>query len=303
MKHRYVVTLILLLVLAALPAPAQNAKVTLKMENVPLSEVMSEIESQTSYTFFYDSGTINPKTSKVSVDADNQPLSKILDDIFAPLKIKVETKGSQIVLTPAKSSSKSSRTVKGTVLDEDGYPVIGAGVLIKGTSTGVSTDVDGNYEISGVSDGDVLEIISLGFANKNVTVGKSDKIDVVLATDNELLESVVVVGFGTQKRENLTGAVATISAKELNDRPVVNAAAALQGLDPSVNLTMGTGSPESTYNIDIRGAASINSASPLILVDGIEMDLRAVNPNDIESMSVLKDASAASIYGAKASPA
>lgn len=194
-----------------------------------------------------------------------------------------------------------SLSLSGQVKDSSGEPVIGASIVVKGTTNGASTDLDGRYTLEGVHEGMVLEVISLGYASQEIRLGKSNVLNIVLQDDNEVLESVVVVGFGSQKRGNLTGAVATISAKELNNRPVVNAASALQGLDPSVNLTMGTGSPESTYNINIRGAASINSSSPLILVDGIEMDLRAVNPNDIESISVLKDASAASIYGAKAS--
>ncbi|MCQ2143872.1 MAG: TonB-dependent receptor [Bacteroidales bacterium] len=287
-----------LLALAAGPlALAQS--VTLKVSGAPLSEAINSVESSTNYSFFYDSESVDTST-KVSVNAENRPIDEVLRELLSPIRINFEIKGNQIVLTPAKTPSQT-RTIRGTVLDRNGEPLIGAGVLIKGTTSGAITGIDGRYEIPGLKEGDILEFSSLGFSSREAVVAKSDVIDIVLLEDTEVLESVVVVGFGTQKRENLTGAVATISAKELNDRPVVNAATALQGLDPSVNITMGTGSPESSYNIDIRGAASINSASPLILVDGIEMDLRAVNPNDIESISVLKDASAASIYGAKAS--
>lgn len=191
--------------------------------------------------------------------------------------------------------------VRGTVVDTGNAPVVGAGVVIKGTTSGTVTSIDGTFAVGGASEGSVLVFSCLGYVTKEVTLGRSTEITVVLEEDTTILDEVVVVGFGTQKKENLTGAVSTISSKELNNRPVISAANALQGLDPSVNLTMGTGSPESGYNIDIRGSVSINSSAPLILVDGIEMDLRAVNPNDIESISVLKDASASSVYGAKAS--
>ena len=199
------------------------------------------------------------------------------------------------------TASAQSMTVSGKVIDKDGLPVIGAGILLKGTVQGTVSALDGTFSLDGVQPGETLVVSCLGYADKEVPVGKNTHITVVLEEGDTLLDEIVVVGFGTQKRENLTGAVSTISSKELNNRPVVSAANALQGLDPSVNITMGTGSPESAYNIDIRGSVSINSGSPLILVDGIEMDLRAVNPNDIESISVLKDASASAIYGAKAS--
>ena len=217
------------------------------------------------------------------------------------MKLKLLTVLLLLLALSAASLAQSKRAVSGTVLDASGEPLIGAAVLIQGTLQGTTTDLDGKFTIEVDGPSTVLEVSSISYRTQSVTVGGKDNLTIVLEDDNTLLSEAVVVGFGTQKRENLTGAVATISAKELNDRPVVNAATALQGLDPSVNLTMGTGSPESTYSIDIRGASSINSASPLILVDGIEMDLRAVNPNDIESISVLKDASASSIYGAKAS--
>ena len=217
------------------------------------------------------------------------------------MKLRLLTAVLLLLAAPAMSYAQAGRAVSGTVTDASGEPVIGAAVIIQGTLQGTMTDLDGKFTIEVAGPSTVLEISSISYRPQTITVGGRDKFTIVLEDDSTVLSEAVVVGFGTQKRENLTGAVATISAKELNNRPVVSAANALQGLDPSVNITLGTGSPESTYNIDIRGAASINSSSPLILVDGIEMDLRAVNPNDIESVSVLKDASASSIYGAKAS--
>ena len=191
--------------------------------------------------------------------------------------------------------------VQGTVYDADKLPVVGVSVVVKGTKIGVITDMDGRYSIDSCPSDATLSFYFLGYKDKSEKVAGRSVVDVVLEFDTTTLDEVVVVGFGTQKKQNLTGAVSVVDSKELSQRPVVSAANALQGLDPSVNITFGTGSPESTANINIRGAVSINSGSPLIIVDGIETNLNAVNPNDIESISILKDASASAVYGAKAS--
>ena len=191
--------------------------------------------------------------------------------------------------------------VRGTVRDTDKLPVAGVSVVVKGSAIGVITDADGHYSIDSCPKDAQLSFYFLGYKDLTVGVAGRAVVDVVLENDMTALEEVVVVGFGTQKKQNLTGAVSVVDSKDLNQRSVVSAANALQGLDPSVNITFGTGSPESAASIDIRGAVSINSGSPLIIVDGIETNLNAVNPNDIESISVLKDASASAVYGAKAS--
>lgn len=207
-----------------------------------------------------------------------------------------------VLLVAAASAQQHSATLlTGTVTDASDAPVIGASVVLKGSNTGATTSSDGTFTLRDADPKGTLVVSFLGYDTVEVPVNGATNLKIRLQESDNTLEEVVVVGFGTQKKKNLTGAVSTIDAKELNNRPVVSAANALQGLDPSVNLTMGTGSPESSYQVDIRGAISINSGSPLILVDGVEASLRQVNPNDIESVSVLKDASASAIYGAKAS--
>ncbi|MDR2086106.1 MAG: TonB-dependent receptor, partial [Dysgonamonadaceae bacterium] len=146
-----------------------------------------------------------------------------------------------------------------------------------------------------------LFISYLGYTEQEVRLNENTNIEIEMQEAQKQLDEIVVVGYGTQKKVNLTGAVSVISGKELNDRPVISAAGALQGADPAVNLTFGTGSPVSTYSVNVRGALSINSGSPLVLADGIEVSLSQINPNDIESISILKDASSCAIYGAKAS--
>ena len=205
--------------------------------------------------------------------------------------------------SPAQDNTGRGVIVSGRVLDENGEPLIGAAIKVDGTSKGFITDMDGKYELSGISFPAELTVSFIGYSDTKVILKGNEPVpfDIVIDSSNTILDEVVVVGYGTQKRSSLSGAVSTIDSKKINARPVVSAANALQGADPSVNLTFGTGAPNSDYNVNIRGSLSINSSSPLILADGVEVSLNQINPNDIASVSVLKDASSCAIYGAKAS--
>ena len=206
-----------------------------------------------------------------------------------------------VLLIPAVALAQSS--LRGVVSDTYGEPLIGAAVQVTGTSQYAITDNDGAFSISNVAFPARITVSFMGMTDKvlNLTGSERMPLSIVMESDN-VLEELVVVGYGTQKRVNLTGAVSVIDGKELNARPVTNTAMALQGADPSLVLTTSSGSIDGTnYSVNIRGKLSLNSGSPLILVDGIESSLTLVNPNDIESISVLKDASACAIYGAKAS--
>ena len=198
----------------------------------------------------------------------------------------------------------SSNVIRGNVKDDMGEPLMGAGIVIKGTTTGTITDLDGNFELAVDSYPVTLTASFIGLADKEITLSAapSDPCVIVLAADENFLNEVVVVGYGTQKKVNLTGAVGVVEGKDLEMRPVNSAAQALQGADPSLVLTTGSGSIEGNqFSVSIRGSVSLNSGAPLVLIDGVEGSLGQVNPNDIASISVLKDASACAIYGAKAS--
>ena len=190
--------------------------------------------------------------------------------------------------------------ISGKVTDETGEPVIGAGVMVKGTTVGTITDIDGFYSIK-ASAGQIIEFSSIGYVSQEVLVGTASVINVVLKTDNELLDEVVVVGYGVQKKVNLTGSVSVVNSEDLVGRSSASTSNLLVGVVPNMNVTNDNGRPGDGSSINIRGVNSISSsAGPYVLIDGVEGNIDRVNPNDIESISVLKDASSAAIYGAKA---
>ncbi|MCF1192319.1 TonB-dependent receptor [Mangrovimonas sp. AS39] len=200
-------------------------------------------------------------------------------------------------------ASAQEKSVSGIVKDQFDTPVIGASVIIKGTSKGTVTDFDGNYTLTGVSSGDVLEFHYVGLKTKEVVVGDQTQINVIMDEDVVGIDEVVIVGFGTQKKVNLTGSVAVVDSEKLESRPVQNSTQMLQGLAPGLNISQNGGNLDDRSVINIRGIGAIgnnSNAAPLVLIDGMEGDLYALNPQDIESVSVLKDAAASSIYGSRA---
>lgn len=197
-------------------------------------------------------------------------------------------------------------TVTGTIKDDTGFEVIGATVVIVGDATrGTVTDIDGHYSLSDVPADASLQFSYVGLKTEIVPIQGRTTVNLVMKSDTELLDEIVVVGFGTQKKENLTGAVSSVSSKDLTSRPVSNVTEALQGVVPGMNISTGSfgGALNGSKNINIRGVGTIgagSSVTPLILIDGMEGDMNALNPNDIESISVLKDAASSSIYGSRA---
>jgi len=218
--------------------------------------------------------------------------------------------GMTIIPLPAKAdqaaqATQQSNVVRGQVKDKSGEPIIGATVKVKGTNTGVITDFDGNFELRNVPSGGVLVITYVGYKAKEESYAAGQTVNVVIEEDAETLNEVVVVGFATQKKVNLTGSVGLATSKDLEARPVANAAAALQGVIPGLNIGTSNygGDLNASKSINIRGTGTIgdgSKADPLILIDGMEGDINTINPQDIESISVLKDAAASSIYGSRA---
>ena len=283
---------------------SQTMKVTVVADNVSTGKVISEIEKQTDYLFVYNVNEVNLKRN-VKVNAQNKSVAEVLNKVFEGTDIYYAMEGKNIMLmSKAKDGEavQQANKVTGIVKDANGEPVIGANVTVKGQSIGTITDIDGRFVLDAPKDA-VLQITYIGYVSQEVKVSGKREINVVLKEDTETLDEVVVVGFGTQKKVNLTGAVGLATAKELESRPVTSATQALQGLVPGLQISTSTGELDKTADISIRGTGTIgegSSGAPLILIDGMEGDLNTVNPQDIENISVLKDAAASSLYGSRA---
>ena len=199
-------------------------------------------------------------------------------------------------------AATAQRTLSGKVLDSSGLGIPGAGVVVTGTTNGTVTDIDGAWRLGGVKEGDViLDISCLGYSSRSVTVSAGQStVDITLEDDNLMLEETIVVGYGTQKKVNLTGAITAVKGDELQNRTAHNVTSMLQGAVPGLNITTSSGIMNDTPDINIRGYTSINGASPMVLIDGAEGDLSRVNSQDVESISIIKDGAAAAVYGARA---
>ena len=277
--------------------------ITLSVSNKPIRNVLPQVEQLSGYHFFYNSSSLQGLDKTVTLNLTNAPIESALNQLFAGSGITFTMMDNKVIaLSNAPEKTTVGRVVTGTVYDEAHEPVIGASVMLKHSTTGTITDLDGQFSLDNVKTGQYLQISFVGYQTYELRIAdNTNNYSVTLRENTKVLDEVVVVGYGSQKKVNLTGAVSVVTADEVTGRPTQNMATALQGADPSLNITMNSGGPSSDYKMDIRGVASINSgAKPLILVDGVEMDLKRVNSNDVESVSVLKDASAAAIYGAKA---
>ncbi len=292
---------------------AQNTlsqtNISLQVRDITIKELFSTIEKHTNYVILYEEDV--PVKERVSVFAENKSVESILNEVLTPRGIKYYLNGKQIIVTVDKTKQQSKKSnakkswVSGTVVDIAGEAMIGVTIAVQGAQTGTVTDADGKYRIE-AQPGDILVFSFVGMKKQEVTFnGKKQVIDIVMDEETNLMDEVVVVGFGTQKKVNLTGAVGVIESKSLEARPVGNAVQALQGLLPGLNITTSNNGAElnATPSINIRGTATIgstSSGSPLVLIDGMEGSLSNINPQDIDNISVLKDAAASSIYGSRA---
>lgn len=302
---KILIKLVVCLSFAVLTVPL-CAQVTVNIDSMPLTEALKKLEEQTGYSFFY-SNVLPDKDAVVSVKANNKDIAAVMDQLLDGLAVSYKiNEDKQIALYADEpevvaQTKPTGRTVSGVVYDSDGLPVIGAGVMVEGSLHGTVTDEDGRWTLELEDDNVTLEISSMGYQSQSVAVkGRSD-FTVTLTSDTQYLDEVVVVGYGTQKKVNLTGSVSMVTSEDMASRPVSNMSSGLQGLLPGVTVVNASGQPgESGTTIRVRGVGTIGNANPLILIDGIEGDLSTINPEDIESVSVLKDAASASIYGARA---
>lgn len=295
---------------------SQKTKITLDLENVSLENVLDKIESLTEFKFFYFDNEVDYK-QKVSLKVKKEPISKVLKRLFANSNIEFVVLDKQITLRAKEASVddlnlKSSEVtkkednrqeinIKGTVKDTNGQPLPGANVLEKGTTNGTQTDFDGKFSITVTDENTILVISYLGFLTSEIPVNGQTTINVSLSEDSAKLDEIVVVGYGSQKKVNLTGSVVSVKGDDINKRPITQGSQALQGIASGVFINTNSGEPGAdTASINIRGIGTLNNSDPLVLIDGIEGPLNSINSNDIETINVLKDAASASIYGTRA---
>ncbi len=292
---------------------AQNKKFSIRMSDVTIEQVVNFIESNSDFKFLINRNDVD-LNRKVSIQVENEPIKKILDSLFRGTTVEFEVLKKQIVLRKGREDRRSASStlqtsisppiqyqVNGKVTDSEGVPLPGANIVEKGTTNGTTADFDGDFSIS-VADGNaILEVSYIGFATKEILLNNRTNLTITLAESAAGLDEVVVVGYGTQKRSDVTGSVASVKGEAISKQGTVNASQALQGQVPGVTVVNTSGNPGAGASILIRGQGSYGDIDPLFVVDGAITDgINFINPNDIESIEVLKDASAAAIYGSRA---
>jgi len=296
----------------AAPSYSQVTKVSLDMKGTTLEQVMDEIERQSEFYFIFNQKQIDVDRV-VDVQAENKLITDVLPELFGGTNVNFAVLDRKILLTtePLEKGIISRETEKelqqkqitGTVTDEKGSPLPGVTVMVKGTAIGSLTDASGKYTINNPPQNAILVFSFVGMAAQEIPSEGRIRIDITLKEEAIGLDEVVVVGYGIQKKINLTGAVAQVTSERLENRPVSNISQALQGVAPGLNITPSSllgGEPGAEMSYNIRGIGSLSGGAPYVLVDGLPMDLNNVNPEDIETISILKDAASSAIYGSRA---
>lgn len=286
----------------AMSLNAQTVSKTFK--NEPLKTVLKEVENQTGFSVIYKTDEVNVN-KRVTVSFNNTSLNDVMSKILdSGLTWSIEDK---MIVISKKSQSRTDgkkKKVSGIILDNNGEPIIGASILVKGTTLGTITDLDGKYSLDNVPENATLEISYIGYKTQTLKATDKDLANITLHEDTEVLDEVVVVGYGVQKKSDVSTAVSSVKAEALANNPASDFRQALVGKMPGVQVTTPSGDPEGSVSIRVRGISTVNAGSdPLYIVDGVPMErgFANLNSNDIESIEVLKDASAAAIYGSRGS--
>ena len=293
--------------LMATNTEAQNAIMKLETNVISIGQLINQIEKQTDYLVVFRNREVDTER-KIHVQEKSGKVISYLKDAFDGTDISYEFTNKYILLSKknqpniVNETQQSARKITGTVKDNNGEPIIGANVSVKGTTNGTITDTEGNFSLENISNKDVIVISYIGYTPQEIRTGNQNNIKIILKEDSQALEEVVVVGFGTQKKVNLTGSIGTVKTEEvLKSRPVTNVQELLSSSVPGMAVTKGSGAAGSGASINIRGTSTIGGSSGvLVLIDGMPGNIYTLNPNDIESISVLKDAASAAIYGSRA---
>lgn len=297
--------LLLVSILQVNAASIEAQTINLNKCNASLTSTFKDIQKQSGFNIIYDAQIIK-KAVLVNVHLNNANLNEALAQCFQGQPFTYIINNNTIIITPRQTEEKPvvAIVIKGVVKDSKGLPIPGVSVKIKGTAIGTQTNTDGSYTIKVNSGNDVLQFSFVGFLSQEIVVGNKTNIDVILSDQDSKLAEVVVVGYGTQRKANLTGAVSTVGAAQLENRPVTGVTNALEGTIPGLTIISNSGQPGKDAGvINLRGQ-SLNATGALVVIDGVisgTNELNNINPNDIDNVSVLKDAASASIYGNRAS--
>jgi len=284
---------------------SQKTRLNIKVENATLQQVFQALQDQSEFDFFYKNEQI-PADKRISIEFSNEAIDVILTNVLKDTGLGYHVLDKDIVISTKEASNLESAqqiAIKGKVTDSSGAPIPGASVFVKGTTTGVTTDSEGKFTILLSKDAKTLTVSFVGMKSQDVVLGGKTTINVMLDEETIGLQEVVAVGYGTQKKVNLTGSVSVVSGETLANRSAPNVSLLIQGTAPNLNIGMTNrgGEPGAAANWNIRGIGSIaGNSSPLILIDGVESNINNIDPESIESVSVLKDASASAIYGSRA---
>ena len=316
-QFRKVIFMALLVCFCYLCLFAQN--VTLNINNGTVKQAIELLKKDFGYTFVFESGDLDTQ-KQISVRMDNQPLQTVVDQILQGQNLSYEITNKNIIVRKKANStpavSQQSRSISGTILDQGGEPVIGANVLERGTNNGIITDIDGKFSLA-ISANATLQISYIGFITKNIAVGNQAVLQIILEEDSRSIDEVIVIGYGSVRKSDLTGAVASVKTSEIQQTPIVSIDQGLVGRASGVQVTQTSGMPGATASIRVRGSSSLQGGNePLYVIDGFPVysgsgfgntggntslsGLSTVNPSDIESIEILKDAAATAIYGARA---
>ncbi|NIJ46522.1 TonB-linked SusC/RagA family outer membrane protein [Wenyingzhuangia heitensis] len=309
-KNRKMKLTILLFSLALFNANAntsysQNKKISLSVEKESIEDVLDKIESLSEFKFFYNTDDINV-SKEITLNVNKTSIKNILKELFNGNKTSYEVIKNQIVLknnTKVNDIIQQTIIVKGVITGANGEPIPGASVVEKGTNNGVVSDFDGNFNIKLSSNSSTILVSFIGYKTKEIIIGNQTNFNIQLEEDAASLDEVIIVGYGSTKKSDLTGAVSQVTAESFKDQPLIRLEDALQGRAAGVTVAKSSGSPGAAVKVRIRGANSITGNNdPLVVIDGIiGGDLSTINPNDIASMDVLKDASATAVYGSRGS--
>lgn len=291
---------VIMLLCFSLPALAQEKQtITLQVKDTSISEVLNMVEKQSQYSFLYNKNEVDVSKT-VTLSLKKASMKETLNKLFAHSNITYEFDRNYVILKKVKKTV-SRKTVKGRITDKHGEPMAGATIADKDGKTGVISDMDGNYMIT-VSAGSVLSYQFIGYETTEVKVDDyKNVIDVILIEAAQGLDEVVVIGYGTAQKKDLTGSVSSVMGSRITDRKVAQLSTALQGAMSGVTVTRTNNAPGAQSAIRIRGITTIGESSPLVIVDGVPADnINDINPNDVESITALKDAASAAIYGSRA---